>query len=87
MYRQNRAVSDEEDIMLSVFGSVYIAVENGRFLDMSDRDDLWRLLLRMFNRRPSHRLQLKSGHCFAGRWPREATRKRERQPGIASFDE
>lgn len=48
---QNRAVSDEEDIVLSVFDSFYNAAENGRFPDLSDRDDLWRLLLRMAARK------------------------------------
>ncbi|MDG2222698.1 MAG: ECF-type sigma factor [Rubripirellula sp.] len=51
MYGQNRAVSDEEDIVLSVFESFYAAAENGRFPDLSDRDDLWRLLLRMSARK------------------------------------
>lgn len=40
LYGQNRAVSDEEDIVLSVFNSFYDAAENGRFPDLSDRDDL-----------------------------------------------
>jgi RNA polymerase sigma factor (sigma-70 family) len=48
---QNRAVSDEEDIVLSVFDSFYNAAEKGRFPDLSDRDDLWRLLLRMAARK------------------------------------
>lgn len=48
---QNRAVSDEEDIVLSVFDSFYAAAEEGRFPDLSDRDDLWRLLLRMSARK------------------------------------
>ncbi|QDT05664.1 RNA polymerase sigma factor [Rubripirellula lacrimiformis] len=51
LYGQNRAVSDEEDIVLSVFDSFYHAAENGRFPDLSDRDDLWRLLLRMSARK------------------------------------
>lgn len=51
LYGQNRAVSDEEDIVLSVFNSFYHAAENGRFPDLSDRDDLWRLLLRMSARK------------------------------------
>ncbi|TWU55913.1 ECF-type sigma factor [Rubripirellula reticaptiva] len=51
LYGQNRAVSDEEDIVLSVFDSFYVAAENGRFPDLSDRDDLWRLLLRMSARK------------------------------------
>ena len=48
---QNRAVSDEEDIVLSVFDSFYAAAEKGRFPDLSDREDLWRLLLRMSARK------------------------------------
>lgn len=48
---QNRAVSDEEDIVVSVFNSFYQAAEDGRFPDLSDRDDLWRLLLRMAARK------------------------------------
>jgi len=37
--------------VLSVFDSFYNAAENGRFPDLSDRDDLWRLLLRMSARK------------------------------------
>ena len=48
---QDRRVSDEEDIVLSVFDSFYAAAERGRFPDLSDRDDLWRLLLRMSARK------------------------------------
>lgn len=48
---QDRAVSDEEDIVLSVFDSFYHAAENGRFPNLSDRHDLWRLLLRMSARK------------------------------------
>jgi len=51
LYGQNRAVSDEEDIALSVFDSFYAAAEKGRFPDLSDRDDLWRLLLTMSARK------------------------------------
>lgn len=48
---QNRAVSDEEDIVASVFESFYQAAEAGRFPELSDRDDLWRLLLSMSARK------------------------------------
>ena len=51
LYGQNRAVSDEEDIVLSVFDSFYAAAEMGRFPDLADRDDLWRLLLTMSARK------------------------------------
>jgi RNA polymerase sigma factor (sigma-70 family) len=49
--RQNRGVSDEEDIVVSVFESFYRAAKDGRFPDLSDRDGLWRLLLRMSTRK------------------------------------
>jgi RNA polymerase sigma factor (sigma-70 family) len=48
---QNRAVSDEEDVVLSVFDSFYAAAEKGRFPDLADRDDLWHLLLRLAARK------------------------------------
>ena len=48
---QNRGVSDEEDIVLSVFESFYRAAKQGRFPDLTDRDDLWRLLLTMSARK------------------------------------
>jgi DNA-directed RNA polymerase specialized sigma24 family protein len=48
---QNRAVSDEEDIALSVFNSFYAAAKEGRFPNLSDRDGLWKLLLAMATRK------------------------------------
>ncbi len=51
LYGQNRAISDEEDIVLSVFDSFYAAAEKGRFPDLADRDDLWSLLLTMSTRK------------------------------------
>lgn len=72
---QNRAVSDEEDIVLSVFDSFYTAAGQGRFPDLSDRDDLWRLLLRMsarkvIDKRRHDRRQRRGGdvdtHSLAG---------------------
>ena len=51
LYGQNRAISDEEDIVVSVFESFYAAAEHGRFPDLADRDDLWRLLLTMSARK------------------------------------
>lgn len=48
---QNRGVADEEDIVVSVFESFYRAAEQGRFPELSGREDLWRLLLRMAARK------------------------------------
>lgn len=40
-----RAVADEEDVALSAFDSFCRAAEQGRFPQLNDRDDLWRLLV------------------------------------------
>lgn len=47
----NVAFSDEEDVVVSVFESFYRAAGNGRFPNLSDRNDLWRLLLKMAARK------------------------------------
>jgi RNA polymerase sigma factor (sigma-70 family) len=47
----NRGMTDEEDIVVSVFESFYRAAEQGRFPEMSQREDLWRLLLVMSARK------------------------------------
>ncbi len=43
--RSNRACSDEEDAALSAFESFCVGADKGRFPLLSDRDDLWRLLV------------------------------------------
>lgn len=37
--------ADEEDVALSAFASFCQAAEKGRFPDLADREDLWRLLI------------------------------------------
>ena len=41
----SRAMSDEEDIVLSAMKSFCIGMRNGRFPELSNRESLWRLLL------------------------------------------
>jgi RNA polymerase sigma factor (sigma-70 family) len=40
-----RRAADEEDVALSAFASFCRAAEEGRFPDLADRHDLWRLLI------------------------------------------
>jgi len=40
-------VADEEDVALSALDSFFHAAREGRFPNLTDRDDLWRLLLQM----------------------------------------
>ena len=46
-----RRVADEEDVALSALNSFFQAAEKGRFPDLAGRDDLWRLLSRMTQRK------------------------------------
>jgi RNA polymerase sigma factor (sigma-70 family) len=46
-----RGMGDEEDVALSVFGSVFRGVAEGRFDNISNRDELWWLLLTITNRK------------------------------------
>jgi DNA-directed RNA polymerase specialized sigma24 family protein len=49
-YVPRRAV-DEEDVALSAFNSFYRGVEQGRFPQLSDRDDLWQVLVVLTERK------------------------------------
>ena len=42
-----RRAADEEDVALSAFASFCSAAEAGRFPDLADRHDLWRLLIQL----------------------------------------
>jgi DNA-directed RNA polymerase specialized sigma24 family protein len=49
-----RRAADEEDVALSAFHSFFRAFERGRFPDLNDRDDLWRLLVVLTRRKAAH---------------------------------
>jgi DNA-directed RNA polymerase specialized sigma24 family protein len=49
-YSPRRTV-DEEDVALSAFDSFYRGVEQGRFPHLSDRDDLWQVLVVLTERK------------------------------------
>jgi DNA-directed RNA polymerase specialized sigma24 family protein len=46
-----RAVADEEDVALSAFDSFCRAAREDRFPELADRDDLWRLLVVLTERK------------------------------------
>ena len=46
-----RRAADEEDVALSAFASFYRGVEHGRFPQLSDRDDLWQVLVVLTERK------------------------------------
>jgi RNA polymerase sigma factor (sigma-70 family) len=47
----SRRMADEEDVAASVLESLFRAAQKGRFPDLADRQDLWRLLLQMTARK------------------------------------
>ncbi|MBM4092549.1 MAG: RNA polymerase subunit sigma-70 [Planctomycetes bacterium] len=46
-----RRAADEEDVALSAMDSFFDAAQQGRFPDLTDRHDLWRLLVQMTARK------------------------------------
>jgi RNA polymerase sigma factor (sigma-70 family) len=48
---QPRRAADEEDVALSAFASFCRAAEAGRFPQLADRDDLWRVLFTVTERK------------------------------------
>src|SRR5262249_37437435 len=56
-----RAAADEEDVALSAFASFCRGAREGRFPQLSDRNDLWRLLVVLTARKALH--LLRAAHC------------------------
>jgi RNA polymerase sigma factor (sigma-70 family) len=65
--RRAGAVEDEEDAALSAFDSFCRGATSGRFPDVADRDDLWRLLVVITVRKVLAQLQRQSAQKRGGR--------------------
>lgn len=48
-----RRAADEEDVVLSAFDGLCRGVQEGRFPDLHDRDDLWQILVMLTERKAS----------------------------------
>ena len=55
--KASRAAEDEEDVALSAFDSFCTATAQGRFPRLDDRDDLWRVLVTVTERKASDLLR------------------------------
>jgi DNA-directed RNA polymerase specialized sigma24 family protein len=53
-----RRTADEEDVALSAFASFCQGAEQGRFPQLADRDNLWRLLVVLTARKARHQLRV-----------------------------
>ena len=60
-----RRVSDEEDVALSALNSFFQGAEQGRFPQLDDRDNLWRLLV-LITARKAYQLRLYQGRQKRG---------------------
>jgi DNA-directed RNA polymerase specialized sigma24 family protein len=60
-----RSAADEEDVALSAFDSFCRGIQEGRFPQLADRDDLWQILVIIIQRKASnlvkHERRLKRG--------------------------
>jgi DNA-directed RNA polymerase specialized sigma24 family protein len=61
-----RRVADEEDVALSAFDSFCRGAEQGRFPQLSDRDDLWRLLFALTARKACDQVRDQRRHKRGG---------------------
>src|SRR5207244_594392 len=52
-----RRAADEEDVALSAFDSFCRGAAQGRFPNLEDRNDLWRVLLLLTARKASHQIR------------------------------
>lgn len=58
---KSRRAFDEEDVALSAFNSFCLGVERGRFPQLQDRNDLWRVLLVITTRKASSTFDARPG--------------------------
>jgi DNA-directed RNA polymerase specialized sigma24 family protein len=55
--RRRAGAADEEDVALSAFHSVCLGAARGRFPRLTDRDDLWKLLVVITSRKAADQVQ------------------------------
>ena len=61
-----RQMADEEDVALSAFHSFYRGATEGRFPQLDDREDLWRLLVTLIARKAANLIQHEHRHKRGG---------------------
>jgi RNA polymerase sigma factor (sigma-70 family) len=62
-----KRIADEEDVALNVFKSLCEGVEQGRFEQLNDRDDLWKLLVVMTRHKSTNQIRHQSAQKRGGR--------------------
>jgi DNA-directed RNA polymerase specialized sigma24 family protein len=67
---RHRGVEDEEDAALSAFDSFCAGLARGRFTELSDRDDLWKLLVVITARKAAAQVDRQRAQKRGGVWNR-----------------
>ncbi len=62
------AIADQEDVALSAFNSFCIQIENGRYPDINDRENLWRLLATITRNKVHHLIRDQARKKRGGDW-------------------
>jgi DNA-directed RNA polymerase specialized sigma24 family protein len=78
-----RAAADEEDVALSAFDSFCRGVANGQFPRLSDRDDLWQLLVVLTARKTYHLIRHERRQKRGGGAVRHLSTREEEEGGVA----
>lgn len=87
MPQGGRREADEEDIALSAFNSFIRGAAAGRFPQLEDRDDLWKILVTITARKVSHQLRRQMQQKRGGGTQRGESAFGEpsgREPGIGA---
>ena len=79
-------VGDEEDVALSAFDSFFRRAQNGRFPDLDDRTDLWKLLLAIVSRKAFNLVRNERREKRGGGQVRHASALAS-EPGVDVFAE
>ncbi len=86
-----RRVADEEDVVLSAFQSFCQRAQGGQFPDLRDRNDLWRLIVRITERKAYDQLRAQTrkkrgGGKVAGESALMAGEASDAGPGIQGVE-
>jgi RNA polymerase sigma factor (sigma-70 family) len=82
-----RRVTDEEDVVVSVFDSFCRAAAAGRFPELDDREDLWRVLVALTVRKAIDHLRHGQRQKRGGRVRGESVFAADDDPSAAGIDQ
>ena len=81
----SRRLADEEDVALSVFGSICRGAAAGRFEQVKSRDELWWLLLSITKRKAVDHIRRETAEKRGGGREQQELRHCADKPGVGEF--